>query len=90
MKIAHALGWYLPDSVGGTEVYVEGLCRRLRSAGHDVLIAAPDSHHAVPERYLHDDCGEPLVGSCERCGERGCYLRQHGLDFVSISSRPGH
>jgi glycosyltransferase involved in cell wall biosynthesis len=55
VKIAHLLGWYFPDSVGGTEVYVEGLCRRLRSAGHDVLIAAPDSHHAVPERYLHDD-----------------------------------
>ena len=27
----------LPDSVGGTEVYVEGLCRRLRAAGHEVL-----------------------------------------------------
>jgi glycosyltransferase involved in cell wall biosynthesis len=54
MKIVHLLGWYFPDSVGGTEVYVEGLCRRLRAAGHDVLIAAPDSHHAVPERYLHD------------------------------------
>ena len=55
MKIAHLLGWYFPDSVGGTEVYVEGLCRRLRSAGHDVLIAAPDSRQVVPERYLHDD-----------------------------------
>jgi glycosyltransferase involved in cell wall biosynthesis len=54
VKIAHLLGWYFPDSVGGTEVYVEGLCRRLRSAGHDVLIAAPDSHHVVPERYVHD------------------------------------
>lgn len=54
MKIAHLVGWYFPDSVGGTEVYVEGLCRRLRAAGHDVLIAAPDAHHAVPERYVHD------------------------------------
>lgn len=54
MKIAHLLGWYFPDSVGGTEVYVEGLCRRLRAAGHDVLIAAPDAHHAAPERYVHD------------------------------------
>jgi glycosyltransferase involved in cell wall biosynthesis len=41
MRILHLLGWYFPDSVGGTEVYVEGLCRRLRDAGHDVLIAAP-------------------------------------------------
>jgi glycosyltransferase involved in cell wall biosynthesis len=54
MKIVHLLGWYFPDSVGGTEVYVEGLCRRLRAAGHEVLVAAPDSHHAAPERYQHD------------------------------------
>jgi glycosyltransferase involved in cell wall biosynthesis len=54
VKIVHLVGWYFPDSVGGTEVYVEGLCRRLRAAGHDVLVAAPDSHHAAPERYEHD------------------------------------
>jgi glycosyltransferase involved in cell wall biosynthesis len=48
------VGWHFPDSVGGTEVYVEGLCRRLRRAGHEVLIAAPDAHHAAPERYEHD------------------------------------
>jgi glycosyltransferase involved in cell wall biosynthesis len=54
MKIAHLVGWYFPDSVGGTEVYVEGLCRRLRAAGHEVLVAAPDAHHAAPERYDHD------------------------------------
>jgi glycosyltransferase involved in cell wall biosynthesis len=54
VKIVHLLGWYFPDSVGGTEVYVEGLCRRLRAAGHSVLIAAPDSHHVAPEHYEHD------------------------------------
>ncbi|MFI5179129.1 MAG: glycosyltransferase [Vicinamibacterales bacterium] len=54
MKIAHLLGWYFPDSIGGTEVYVEALCRRLRAAGHQVRIAAPDSHGAAPERYEHD------------------------------------
>lgn len=54
MKIVHLLGWYFPDSVGGTEVYVEGLCRRLRAAGHDVLVAAPDSHGSAPEHYEHD------------------------------------
>ena len=54
MKIVHLLGWYFPDSVGGTEVYVEGLCRRLRAAGQQVLIAAPDARRAVPERYDHD------------------------------------
>jgi glycosyltransferase involved in cell wall biosynthesis len=54
VKIVHLLGWYFPDSVGGTEVYVEGLCRRLRAAGHEVLIAAPDSHQVAPEHYEHD------------------------------------
>jgi len=54
VKIAHLVGWYFPDSVGGTEVYVEGLCRRLRAAGHDVLVAAPDARHASPASYSHD------------------------------------
>ena len=51
MKIVHLLGWYFPDSVGGTEVYVEGLCKRLKDAGHDVLIAAPDPRRTAPDRY---------------------------------------
>jgi glycosyltransferase involved in cell wall biosynthesis len=59
VKIVHLLGWYFPDSVGGTEVYVEALCRRLRRAGHDVRIAAPDSHHAAPPDYVHD--GVPVL-----------------------------
>ncbi|MCU1385979.1 MAG: hypothetical protein JWL71_4676 [Acidobacteria bacterium] len=51
MKIVHLLGWYFPDSVGGTEVYVEGLCRRLQQAGHEVLIAAPDPHRTAAAQY---------------------------------------
>lgn len=54
MKIVHLLGWYFPDSVGGTEVYVEGLCRRLSAAGHVMRIAAPDSRGVAPEHYEHD------------------------------------
>jgi glycosyltransferase involved in cell wall biosynthesis len=59
VKILHLLGWYFPDSVGGTEVYVEALCRRLRAAGHDVRIAAPDSHGAAPDTYEHE--GVPVL-----------------------------
>jgi glycosyltransferase involved in cell wall biosynthesis len=51
VKIVHLLGWYFPDSVGGTEVYVEGLCRRLKDAGHEVLVAAPDPGRRAPETY---------------------------------------
>jgi glycosyltransferase involved in cell wall biosynthesis len=54
VKIVHLLGWYFPDSVGGTEVYVEGLCRRLRAAGHEVLVAAPDSRGVAAQHYEHD------------------------------------
>ena len=54
MKIVQAVGWYFPDSLGGTEVYVAGLCRRLRDAGQDVLVAAPDPAAAVERSYEHD------------------------------------
>jgi glycosyltransferase involved in cell wall biosynthesis len=53
MRIVHLLGWYFPDSVGGTEVYVEGLSRRLLDAGHQVLIAAPDTSRTAPHGYEH-------------------------------------
>ena len=41
MKIVQALGWYFPESSGGTEVYVSGLARGLAAAGHQVMIVAP-------------------------------------------------
>lgn len=41
MKIVHALGWYFPESLGGTEVYVAGLVQRLLRAGYEVAVAAP-------------------------------------------------
>jgi glycosyltransferase involved in cell wall biosynthesis len=54
MKIVQAVGWYYPDSLGGTEVYVAGLCRRLRESGQEVLVAAPDPGGAAERRYEHD------------------------------------
>lgn len=54
MKIVQAVGWYFPESLGGTEVYVAGLCRRLRDAGHEVLVAAPDPAHAEERMYEHE------------------------------------
>jgi glycosyltransferase involved in cell wall biosynthesis len=54
MKIVHLVGWYFPDSVGGTEVYVEGLCRRLREAGHDILIAGPTTDSSRAGVRVHD------------------------------------
>jgi glycosyltransferase involved in cell wall biosynthesis len=43
LRIVQAVGWYLPTSNGGTEVYVSELSKRLRAAGHEVLIAAPEA-----------------------------------------------
>ena len=54
MKIVHAAGWYLPESIGGTEVYVAAVVRRLRLAGVNVRVAAPSAgaHHA--NTYEHE------------------------------------
>jgi len=56
MKIVQAAGWYFPDSVGGTEVYVSALTRELRRHGHEVLIAAPQAGLETPRSYVHDGC----------------------------------
>ncbi|MFQ5668803.1 MAG: glycosyltransferase [Candidatus Binatia bacterium] len=58
MRIIQALGWYYPESLGGTEVYVDGLSRRLRRAGHQVIVAAPDP--ARVDEQMYDDDGVPV------------------------------
>lgn len=60
MKLMHAVGWYFPDSLGGTEVYVAELARRQMAAGHDVTVVAPLAGLGVPmKKYVHD--GVPVV-----------------------------
>jgi len=54
MRVVQALGWYFPDSLGGSEVYVAALSRRLRAAGADVVVAAPDPTIARAREYAHD------------------------------------
>ena len=54
MRVVQALGWYFPESIGGTEVYVAGLSRRLCAAGADVAIAAPDPAAARERFYEHE------------------------------------
>jgi len=50
VRVLQALGWYFPDSLGGTEVYVKGLAARLQRAGVDVCIVAPRACERV-EQY---------------------------------------
>lgn len=57
MKVLHAIGWYFPESSGGTEVYVEGLTRHLFAQGieSEVLVAREggvDRWNGVPLRYF--------------------------------------
>jgi glycosyltransferase involved in cell wall biosynthesis len=54
MKIVQICGWYFPDSLGGTETYVDALATRLRAAGHQVAIAAPDPGATRERTYQHD------------------------------------
>jgi glycosyltransferase involved in cell wall biosynthesis len=54
MKIVQAVGWYYPESLGGTEIYVSALSERLMEAGHEVLVAAPAPGTAETRRYTHD------------------------------------
>ena len=58
MRIVQAVGWYLPTSTGGTEVYVSELSKRLRAAGHEVLIAAPETLGQQERTY--DEGGFPV------------------------------
>ena len=54
MRVIQALGWYFPDSLGGTEVYVAAVAREMQRAGIDVRIAAPAPGAARPALYEHD------------------------------------
>lgn len=54
MKILQVLGWYQPENLGGTEVYVSALSKRLASRGHELLIAAPRAGANAEDAYDHD------------------------------------
>ncbi len=56
MKIVQAAGWYHPDSVGGTEIYVAALSAQLKAQDHQVFIAAPQAGLDHPRIYEHDGC----------------------------------
>jgi glycosyltransferase involved in cell wall biosynthesis len=54
LRVLHVPFTFAPDPVGGTEVYVEGLAKELRSCDIESIIAAP-SCHGADEAY--DYCG---------------------------------
>lgn len=54
MRIVQICGWYFPDSLGGTETYVSALAQRLRAAGHQVVVAAPDPGAHGDRTYMYE------------------------------------
>ena len=55
MRILQAPGWYYPENLGGTEIYVSTLSQLLVAMGNDVVIAAPLAGISEPRTYSHDD-----------------------------------
>jgi glycosyltransferase involved in cell wall biosynthesis len=53
VKVVHIPYTFAPDPVGGTEIYVEGLCHELRAREIEPLIVAPSSK-GVEEAYEHN------------------------------------
>lgn len=51
LRVAHLPSSYLPEAVGGTEIYVQSLCRELAGAGHRaaVVLHSGPSDGAGPE-----------------------------------------
>lgn len=52
IKILMLIGWYFPDSIGGSEYYVHMLSNELVKLGYDVVIAAPTSDKK-PKKYIY-------------------------------------
>lgn len=55
MRVLHTLGWYFPESSGGTEVYVRALAKQLIPFGVHSNVAAPDGSGDTPHDTTIDD-----------------------------------
>jgi len=53
VKIVLLCGYYYPDTVGGTEAYVQGLGQNLQERGHEVIVAAPSTNEER-QHYTHE------------------------------------
>ncbi|GEO07623.1 glycosyltransferase [Segetibacter aerophilus] len=52
MNVCLCVSWYFPNSVGGTETYVQALARYLQQEGHDVIVLKPG--HKDEENYFYE------------------------------------
>ncbi|MGB0108677.1 MAG: glycosyltransferase [Terriglobales bacterium] len=84
VKIVQAVEWYYPDGSGGTERYVSALCRKIRDAGHEVCVAAPDPQGVRTRAYWHDGIAVfrypiPAKPSREECQGRAIVRGAEGF-----------
>lgn len=54
MKVAHCTAWFVPESFGGTEIYVASLAKELSKAGVDQAILVPRSKPGLPDESVHE------------------------------------
>ena len=53
MRVIESLGFYFPDSIGGSEVYVSSLASKLQASGVECIVAAPH-RSSEASRYIHE------------------------------------
>jgi glycosyltransferase involved in cell wall biosynthesis len=52
------VGWYFPDTLGGTEIYVDAIVRSFQRAGIETVVAAPRAGAREHSEYMHE--GTPV------------------------------
>lgn len=93
MNILHALGWYYPENLGGTEVYVASLTARLNAAGHSCTIVAPLAGADSTDTYVREGIRVfryPIPAALNRAEAQG-RIRVRGaeeFDGIVRSLRP--
>jgi glycosyltransferase involved in cell wall biosynthesis len=53
MRVIESAGYYFPDFVGGTEVYVGSLAKKLQTSGVECIVAAPHLSNRILQ-YTHE------------------------------------
>jgi glycosyltransferase involved in cell wall biosynthesis len=99
MRVLHLPFTYYPDQVGGTELYVEALCRELSALGVESLVAAPGDEASNYEvngvevhRFVGADTGNNL-GAIYGAGDEHAaqsladLVRSREVDIVHFHGR---
>jgi glycosyltransferase involved in cell wall biosynthesis len=81
MKICHFLPWYSPARIGGTEIYILELSKRLVEQENEVLIICPSSTTAAESFTVRDI---PVIASPTILEEPSSYRVKLGIEPPSF------